>query len=90
MGAKVQIGHFFNGHKNEILFAYPRMFDDADSKKTEIHSKHEVSVKTIVGAQTFLISYSVRLFECGRKDKGIYANGFVCKHFYQIGDENSS
>ena len=63
MGQKVQIGHFFNGHKNEILFAYPRMFDDTDSNKTTIHSKHEVSVKTIVGAQTFLISYSVRLFE---------------------------
>jgi len=41
MGLKVQIGHFFNGHKNEILFAYPRMFDDTDSIKTKIHSKHE-------------------------------------------------
>ena len=47
MGAKVQIGHFFNGHKNEILFAYPRMFEDTDSKKTNFASKHEVSVKKI-------------------------------------------
>ena len=44
MGEKVQIGHFFNGHKREILYPYPRMFNDTDVISTEMNSKYTVSL----------------------------------------------
>ena len=43
LGARVQIGQFFNGHTRTILTAYPRMFNDDDYNEISAGDTYSVS-----------------------------------------------